>query len=374
MIEWLVLIFALGAAIGSFINVCVYRMPLEKSLMWPSSRCGRCCQPIKWYDNVPLLSYWILRGRCRFCGAGFSSRYFLVELFTGLLFAGLFYLDVIDNVAGYHPVVLGNDRYDFAVLATFAVHALLASFLLTASLIDYDHRFIPLSLTLTGTVVGLIVSVLFPWPWPYAVNELRLPPALWWLGPPIPEGFYKWPIWGPLPAWLPVGNGLGGLLTGLAGVLAGTLLLRVIRFLFGLGMGPDFYEDPAPDEAHWGFLRRSWSWLNRVGGKALGIGDADLMMMSGAFLGWQPTIVAFFVSVFPGLFVGIGQKFKGDDKLPFGPSLAIGVMLTIYGWPWLAPRVQPLFFNGNLVALVVITGSAMMLIAGFIIRFFKRIS
>src|SRR5579872_4961937 len=90
-------VFAVGAAVGSFLNVCVYRIPYERSFLWPGSRCGSCLQPIRWYDNLPLLSYWILRGRCRSCGARFSIRYFFVELLTALAFAGLYYLEVYRN-------------------------------------------------------------------------------------------------------------------------------------------------------------------------------------------------------------------------------------------------------------------------------------
>src|SRR5262249_50510800 len=94
MTYWLGPAFPPCRALGSFINVCVSRLPYEKSLLWPGSRCGSCFQPIKLLDNIPLVSYWVLRGRCRTCGARFSIRYFLVELFTALAFAGLFYLDV----------------------------------------------------------------------------------------------------------------------------------------------------------------------------------------------------------------------------------------------------------------------------------------
>src|SRR5262249_54090573 len=86
---WVGMVFILGAGVGSFLNVCAYRLPYEKSVLWPGSRCGSCFQAIRWYDNVPLLSYWLRRGRCRSCGASFSSRYFFVELFTGAAFAGL---------------------------------------------------------------------------------------------------------------------------------------------------------------------------------------------------------------------------------------------------------------------------------------------
>src|SRR5947208_13206977 len=98
LVFWLVFAFLLGTAVGSFLNVCAYRLPYEKSVLWPGSRCGSCYQAIRWYDNIPLLSYWLLRGRCRICGATFSPRYFLVELFTGLAFAALFYLEIYQNI------------------------------------------------------------------------------------------------------------------------------------------------------------------------------------------------------------------------------------------------------------------------------------
>src|SRR5262245_22531997 len=97
---WLVLAFLLGASVGSFLNVCVARLPWEKSLFWPGSRCGHCLQPIRHTDNIPLVSYWLLRGRCRTCGQPFSVRYFLIELFTALAFTGLMYLVMVVNVLG----------------------------------------------------------------------------------------------------------------------------------------------------------------------------------------------------------------------------------------------------------------------------------
>src|SRR3954468_8354673 len=98
LLIWLGVVFVLGAAVGSGLNVCIFRIPYERSIIWPGSHCGRCFQPVRWYDNIPLVSYWVLRGRCRSCGATFSIRYFLVELGTGIGFAGLFYLEVVANV------------------------------------------------------------------------------------------------------------------------------------------------------------------------------------------------------------------------------------------------------------------------------------
>src|SRR5215470_19577383 len=79
----------LGAAIGSFLNVCIYRLPLHESIVFPASHCRACATPLTWYDNVPLMSYVLRQGRCRFCGTAVSSRYFLVELLTALLAVAL---------------------------------------------------------------------------------------------------------------------------------------------------------------------------------------------------------------------------------------------------------------------------------------------
>src|SRR6516165_8084402 len=97
MIFLLLMMFVLGTIVVSLLNVCIYRIPLEKSILWPGSRCGHCLQPVRWYDNIPLVSYLVLRGHCRACGVSFSPRYFFIELLTGVCFAGLFYLEIVHN-------------------------------------------------------------------------------------------------------------------------------------------------------------------------------------------------------------------------------------------------------------------------------------
>ena len=289
MIFLLVTIFVLGTIVGSLLNVCIYRLPLEKSIFWPGSRCGSCLQPIRWYDNIPLISYLVLRGRCRSCGARFSIRYLVVELLTGLCLVGLFYLEVIANV--HHISILNGERQriefflwpSWQAWVIFDIHAILLCFLLIVTFCDLDHREIPLSLTTVGAVIGVLAAVAFPWPWPNDVAAAALPPGRGWQMPPAPgnmgpaPGLYPWPVWGPPPAWLPPGSWRLGLATGITGLLVGTLLLRLIRFLFSTGLGVE----------------------------ALGLGDADLMMMAGAFLGWQPLVVAFFLSVIPGLLFAV---------------------------------------------------------------------
>src|SRR5262245_2420203 len=268
IILWLLFIFAMGAAVGSLLNVCVARLPLEKSLMWPSSHCGSCFRPIRWLDNIPLVSYWLLRGRCRSCGARFSIRYFLIELGTALGFVGLFLIEIVFNFhdlpyfRANHGLILFG-QIPWQAWAFFIHHAILLSLLIVAAACDLERREIPLGLTFLGAGIGLIGATLFPWPWPNSLAEPNMvpPPILpWWISDPklLGRGLYPWPFWGPLPNWMPLGGTLSGFMTGLAGILAGSWLLRGVRFLFTKGLGRE----------------------------ALGLGDADLMMMVGAFLGW----------------------------------------------------------------------------------------
>jgi leader peptidase (prepilin peptidase)/N-methyltransferase len=343
LIPWYVLLFLCGAAVGSFLNVCIYRIPLEKSIVWPGSRCGHCLQAIRWYDNLPLLSYWLLRGRCRHCGSRFSIRYFLIELLTGLGFAGLFYLEVVANV--HHLAVLRDQAFyiEWGVIpvvgwVVWGYHAVLLSFLIVATFTDLDHLEIPLAVTITGVVVGLAGSALFPWPWPETPA-----PGLWQKFPPPGPVFgggglmprtalYPWPVWNVLPPWLPEGGWKLGLATGLAGLLAGALILRTIAFLFKSGRGVE----------------------------GLGLGDADLMMMVGCFLGWQPVVVAFFVALAPGIVFGVGRLIVGGGReMPFGPSLAVGTVVTWLGWEWFGHRLAAFFFDGPLLTGV---GAAMVVL------------
>src|SRR5262245_65783449 len=96
-----IIAFVFGAMFGSLLNVVVARLPYEKSVWWPKgSRCGNCFQRIRWYDNIPIISYWVLRGRCRTCKARFSIQYFLVEMLVALAFVGIFVIEIVRNCNG----------------------------------------------------------------------------------------------------------------------------------------------------------------------------------------------------------------------------------------------------------------------------------
>ncbi len=129
---------AFGAIIGSFLNVCIYRIPRSQSIMTPRSRCPNCGVPIAFYDNIPILSYLILRGSCRSCRSRISPKYPLVELLNAFAYMLLL--------------------YKFGMTFNALFYAIFFSMLLVISLIDLDFRIIPDRLSLTGIVLGFLFS------------------------------------------------------------------------------------------------------------------------------------------------------------------------------------------------------------------------
>jgi leader peptidase (prepilin peptidase)/N-methyltransferase len=142
--EWPILALAImvGLVVGSFLNVCIHRIPAEQSIIWPGSRCPSCATPIAWYDNVPVLSWLRLGARCRACRAPIAARYPLIELLAG----GLAALSVLRF--GPTPWAL--------------VAFLFACALLVVSVIDLDEGIIPDVISLPGILVGLAASALVP--------------------------------------------------------------------------------------------------------------------------------------------------------------------------------------------------------------------
>lgn len=134
--------FIIGAIVGSFLNVCIVRLPDEKSVVYPSSHCPHCKRSILWYDNIPLLSYLLLRGHCRFCKARISFRYFFVELLTAITFV-LFYLY-------------------FGLSILLIPYLVMVSGFIVAIFVDFEHRIIPDEISVGGIIAGLVFSSLFP--------------------------------------------------------------------------------------------------------------------------------------------------------------------------------------------------------------------
>jgi len=150
-----VIIFAFGACIGSFLNVCIYRIPRELSVIKPRSHCTSCNKIIPWYLNIPILSYIFLRGRCRFCGKKFSSRYMVVEITTATLF-----LMTWLKLAYPYGAFLGMSPISDVKL--IPVYWLVIGGLLLGSFVDFEHLIIPDRVTLGGIFAGIILSLLFP--------------------------------------------------------------------------------------------------------------------------------------------------------------------------------------------------------------------
>jgi len=146
---WSVSFFALGCIVGSFLNVCIHRMPLGMSIVSPPSHCPYCKYSIPWWLNVPLLTWLLLRGRCRNCSAPISPRYFVVELLTGLMFLACW--------EGH-----GSHLHPYLSMPLVLVYSAFISGLIVATFIDIEHFIIPDEITLGGAVVGIILSFLLP--------------------------------------------------------------------------------------------------------------------------------------------------------------------------------------------------------------------
>ena len=135
-----ILVFIFGSVVGSFLNVCIHRMPLGESVVWPHSHCPKCQKKIPTYDNIPFLSYIILKGRCRFCHEKISLRYPLVELLTALMFL------VVFNRYGL--------SYDFFIFILFVCGLIIATF------VDIQHRIIPDEISVGGIIFGFILTAI----------------------------------------------------------------------------------------------------------------------------------------------------------------------------------------------------------------------
>jgi leader peptidase (prepilin peptidase)/N-methyltransferase len=136
--------FCLGACVGSFLNVCIYRIPIGRSVVTPGSHCAACGAAIPWWNNLPILSWFILRGRSACCGTKIDFRYALVEALTALLFTVLWW---------YHGA---------ASPSAAVIYMVFAAALLVATFIDFDYFIIPDRITLGSCAAGLALSAAFP--------------------------------------------------------------------------------------------------------------------------------------------------------------------------------------------------------------------
>jgi leader peptidase (prepilin peptidase)/N-methyltransferase len=283
-----------GLFIGAFLDRCIARLRLEKSLLWPLRRhCEVCYQPIGWLDCLPVLGYCISLGRCRACRSRVPARALVVELLTAGLLAALYALHV--GGQGYwlpHEVPPGIPWHFSAPILTalFVYHALLICFLIVATFIDLDLMIIPDTVTVPGMLVGVLLGTFW---------YVELHPVT--LGIPLNEVINMFPGG----HWHMNWNRYLGLATGLTGLVVGGGVVWIVRAVC------------------------SWAF----GREAMGLGDVTLMAMVGSFLGWQTVILAFFLAPLSAVVVGvIGWLVTRSDALPYGPHLSIASVLCVFWW------------------------------------------
>ncbi len=333
-----VVAFVFGAVVGSFLNVCVHRMPRAQSVVRPPSHCPKCKQPIRWFDNIPILSYLLLRGRCRQCGARISPRYATVELATGLLF-----LAVWLKFTGW----------------LVPIYWLFIAGLIVATFIDFEHYIIPDEITLGGCVAGLALATLHP---PLVGESVWYRGLLWSLVGLLVGGLTVWAI-------VEVGKWIFGrkkvpLEPGTTITIADrklTVLDEVVKWdeLFmrqsdrirfraaTLVVGDKSYQDVevAISETHLdvggekleltasGPIRGTTDLLI-LPQEAMGFGDVKLMAAIGAFLGWKPALFTLMVSSLLGSVVGLAlivlrlREMRG--RIPYGPYIAAAAVLWVF--------------------------------------------
>lgn len=386
-----VFVFVVGSCVGSFLNVLIYRLPRHMSIVRPGSHCPNCNHRISWYDNIPLLSWLLLRRSCRHCGQSISVTYPLVELVTAIVFTLVYAAYMLMGLRDGIPSPGGESLADWV---TLGLHLWLVAALLAASAIDLRLSIIPLSITSLTAGVAVVLHGFFP-------------QAL------------LWPISGPT-AGLTVGACLG------LAISAVLLRLGVFRPTFQSAVENGFVRssrrkrrkqtrDPAranragstADVAveiipRWEILHEivylspaialgivgwviassdtplamSWKalagnvhfnsligslfgllvaggmvWLTRIlgtlafGREAMGLGDVHLMAAAGAVLGWLGPVLAFFIAPFFGLLAAILIAVRRrQGELPYGPWLSLGLLTVMLFqdkiWAYLKPGLE----------------------------------
>ncbi len=320
-----IVLFLFGSLTGSFINVCIYRMPRQQSIVFPASNCPKCNTPIKPYDNIPILSWLILGGKCRSCKKPISIQYPIVEALTALTFMLVFY------------------RVGLSI--QLPVYLFFAIYLLIAALTDLFTFFYPPRTTIPVKLVlpKIIISSDEPPPtksdlvWEgviYDETYKHKNPKSERIGigqqikdATLPKVFVK-PIViekGIIPDEISIGGMVIGLFLALISEVSAVnltifpenpLVEAVIGFFAGAG---SLYSVSAVYK----LIRKK---------EGMGLGDVKLLGMIGIFLGWKSILITIFVGSLVGVLATIPyvvmSKMGRESPLPFGPSLAVGALLA----------------------------------------------
>jgi leader peptidase (prepilin peptidase)/N-methyltransferase len=301
--------FLLGLLFGSFLNVCIARLPYHESIVKPRSHCPRCLATIRWYDNIPLLSWLLLAARCRSCKSTIPWRYPLVELATGLWFTLAVFMALIGEsvmaFAGTLPKITSSAMANANAsnfLQTIAL-AILGFLLIGLLVMDWQTHTLPDAFTLTGVALGFIFT---------CIQSLFLGPH---------EGEVLLHGRNPLTSPGNVTDAGNVILTGTEHLILGRLLAITLAFLLLFT------------------LRAAYKALRHRDG--LGLGDAKLLAMIAAFLGFWPAILALFIGVvlasLYALYLLARRKADAATHLPLGTFLSIaGLTAALFAPPLIA--------------------------------------
>ena len=382
-LEWILVafIFMFGACIGSFLNVVIYRLPREKSLVHPGSACPECERPIRFYDNIPLLSWVLLQAKCRHCKARISPRYFIIELLTASVFLALY-------VVYFHTTIHSTMQVPGSWFI-YLLHLILVGAFIAASGIDLELWIIPLSICWFVTAAGFVGSAL----------------GGYFIDPEVIRAYSLLPVASPQTGALALGAAVG------LAVSMVLLRFRVLKRSYDLGAAeeqdrpvveepkvpaPGPFEEPeynhrlealrevlfltpvaagailadallgaeGPAGLWWEglvahpvaggllgslfgyFVGCAVVWATRIlgtfafGKEAMGLGDVHLMGAAGAVIGPLMVAVAFFVAPFFGLGWALFQMFfKKIRQIPYGPFLSLAVLTVMIFHDWILHRV-----------------------------------
>ncbi|UCD73919.1 MAG: prepilin peptidase [Phycisphaerales bacterium] len=366
----LVFLFMFGACVGSFLNVVIYRLPEGMSVISPPSRCPTCGAKLRFFrENLPILGWFMLRGRCRFCGVKISPQYMIIETLMALLMVGLYVVLIVpgNNTPWWGQI--GGPWWHangfIRAWPVFIAFAFLIASLVAMTMIDARTFTIPIQIPLFVTFTAFIaypLQVILPhrtptsqtWPIPgvswqwfavavggtlgvvISVLLLRLGKLRYSFADYeqyVPEG----EVFGDYPhARREMGRELVFLLPCIVGLAAGGL----IGSLLPATAPPQFIQ--ALGGTFIGYLvGGAMIWVTRilgtlaVGREAMGLGDVHLLAAVGAVLGWFDVIMIFFIAPFSGLAwallsMGLGTVFrKMKRELPYGPHLAVATVVLI---------------------------------------------
>ena len=273
-------LFLIGTVVGSFLNVCIYRIPWEKSVIWPASHCQRCLSAIAPQDNIPIVSWVALRGECRHCGLPIAARYPLIEALVGVLFAAVYVSTVVyGSEIPWGPLPT-------SVPVGLAYFLSLVALLVAATFIDYDLTVIPDEITVPGMILGIGVGTLFP--------AIR------------PEPSHAVSHW-------------DGFCVGVIGLVVGGGLTYLVRLLGSIAVRREAM----------GFGDVT---LMAMIGAYLGWQAAVLTFFIAPFFGLSHALSKLIVYVGKRL---TGRRASGADReIPFGPYLSMAATMMLLSWPW----------------------------------------